>query len=535
MTIQRLFNFLALAVLLWLLLIGAVFLYTVLEARKQSAEIHEARNLLEVTFYLNWLTSDYSSHAGPREETQWLLAEQRLDRLLHTTQLDEAEFATQRDIGQLNADLTQIFTNLREIKQQTGIAAPSPDEKRLEDLLIHRLAMKAEELFLRCFDLDKQLDTRIHIQQYHALVVVIILILLMALALGVISIVMQRKVVSPLQQLSVALTRFTCENAGTTLALAGSGATLDEISAVQAAFNEMRSRLALNYAELTRENSERIKAEQLARELLVKEQAARSKAEEMARLKDEFLMGLSHELRTPLNAVLGFAELIQRGALSPDKAAKAIDIIVGSAKAELALVNDILDLSACMAGTLQLHVESVDLGAIAQETVETLRLAADGRHITLRYRAEGNDLWIAGDRLRLGQIISNLLTNAIKFTPENGPPIDVVVEGTPQIARLIVRDQGIGIGVAFLPYVFDKFRQEDGSVTRKHGGLGVGLNIVHNLVELHGGSITAESSGPGCGALFTVIFPRKKAAANLRSPSASPALSPLRGLKEESS
>ena len=505
MSISRLFKILTLAGLFSVLVIGAVFTYTIVEYNKETRELGESRQLLEAVFYLNWLTSDYSEHAQQRQETQWLLAQKQLDRLLTNAEIrQDIDPQTWQDIRTLNVDLTDIFSHLLDLKRPPQEI--TAHDKILEGVLYRRLAMKAEELFLQCFDLDRQIDVRIHDNQIHALLLVSTLVVLMVLTFVWLAIVMHRRVIAPLRQLRGDLVQFTGEM--TSRPATAHQAEANEMAAVKVAFNEMKSRLALSYAKLTHENHERTKAEQQTKEALIKEHAARKKAEELACLKDEFLMGLSHELRTPLNAILGFSELIQHGAVSTEKIPGAIDIIVNSAKAEVALVNDMLDMSATMTGHLPLQIETLDLPAIVSEVITSLKLVAEAKHLAIHCNATSPSVPMKGDPARLRQIVSNLLTNALKFTPEHGRAIEVTIESNPSAAQLTVRDFGIGIRANFLPFVFDKFRQEDASLTRKFGGLGIGLNIVRSLVELHGGSVTVESKGPGEGARFIVCLPR---------------------------
>jgi signal transduction histidine kinase/CheY-like chemotaxis protein len=251
-------------------------------------------------------------------------------------------------------------------------------------------------------------------------------------------------------------------------------------------------------------------------QLLISERAAREEAERGGRLKDEFLATVSHELRTPLNAILGYAQLLQDGRLDADTA-EGLAIIERNARAQRQIIEDILDMSRIVTGKLRLDVREVDLVTVIDAAISTVRPAADAKLIHLSRIADPNAGIIRGDAARIQQIIWNLLSNAIKFTPRGGR-VQVALEVDASAARLIVSDNGQGIAPDFLPQVFEKFRQADGSITRRHGGLGLGLSVVKNLVELHGGTVCAESGGEGMGATFIVMLPRAAIYAPPESP-----------------
>jgi PAS domain S-box-containing protein len=252
--------------------------------------------------------------------------------------------------------------------------------------------------------------------------------------------------------------------------------------------------------------SERRRAEQEREQSLAREQAARNEAEEANRLKDEFLATVSHELRTPLNAILGWASLLNLDALNHETVAKAREIIERNARAQAEIISDILDVSRIITGKLHLKARPVDLAPILQSAIDTVRPAAIAKGITLTTSIESTRNLVIGDADRLQQIIWNLMSNAIKFTPEKGL-VDVKLEATDSHLEIRVTDSGIGIDPAFLPHIFTRFRQADASITRAHGGLGLGLAIVRHLVELHGGTVWAESTGKDQGATFTVRLP----------------------------
>jgi PAS domain S-box-containing protein len=242
--------------------------------------------------------------------------------------------------------------------------------------------------------------------------------------------------------------------------------------------------------------------------LLDVERAARREAERANRMKDEFLSTLSHELRTPLTAILGWTKMLRGGMLNDANAARALEIVERSAQAQQRLVEDILDVSRIITGKLKLNMRDVELAKIVGDAVETIRPAAEAKQIALNTRFETESVSLLGDAARLQQIVWNLLVNAIKFTPSGGR-IDVSVERRDEQVEIVIADTGQGISAEFLPHVFERFRQADGSTTRAHGGLGLGLAIVRYLTELHGGTVRAKSKGEGCGATFIVSLPIK--------------------------
>jgi signal transduction histidine kinase len=251
--------------------------------------------------------------------------------------------------------------------------------------------------------------------------------------------------------------------------------------------------------------AQRRRAEAERADLLRREQEARREAERVNRMKDQFLATLSHELRTPLNAMLGWAHLLETGQLDPDRVQRAVKVIKNSAFAQKQLIEDILDVSRIVNGRMVLNMSSVDIRSIVDGALDTLRPAADAKQITVTTDiADVPDT--CGDRDRLQQIVWNLLSNAIKFTPRDGR-VDVRVDTLGTDVRIVVADNGQGIEPAFLPHIFDRFSQADSSMTRAHGGLGLGMSIVRHLVELHGGTVQAESEGENRGATLTVTLP----------------------------
>ncbi|BAY90480.1 MULTISPECIES: hybrid sensor histidine kinase/response regulator [unclassified Tolypothrix] len=241
-------------------------------------------------------------------------------------------------------------------------------------------------------------------------------------------------------------------------------------------------------------------------QLLELEQAARTKAETANRIKDEFLAILSHELRTPINTILGWSRLLQSGRLAPEKISPALETIERNAKLQTQLIEDLLDVSSILQGKLTLQTQSLHLESIVLSAIDTITLAAQTKSIQVNTIFVPNVGPVLGDSTRLQQVVWNLLSNAVKFTPPGGK-VEVQLNQVDGYAQIIVSDTGKGINAEFLPYAFDYFRQADSSSTRKFGGLGLGLAIVRNIVEIHGGTVTAASPGNDLGATFTVCLP----------------------------
>jgi two-component system CheB/CheR fusion protein len=253
---------------------------------------------------------------------------------------------------------------------------------------------------------------------------------------------------------------------------------------------------------------------------------ARDLAEEANRAKDVFLAMLSHELRTPLSAILGWAQLLRSEKLDPVKALEAADAIEASGRAQAALINDLLDVSRIVAGKMELDTRPLDLASVVNAALQAAKANAKAKQLCLEQSIAPRLPPILGDPIRLQQVTSNLLTNAIKFTQAGGR-IDVLLRPVGSWVELIVRDTGVGISADFLPHVFDRFKQEQTTASRRGGGLGLGMAIVRNLVELHGGTVRVESAGQGHGTTFIVRLP---VAAILPPPADQ---SPLRTTSEE--
>jgi PAS domain S-box-containing protein len=266
------------------------------------------------------------------------------------------------------------------------------------------------------------------------------------------------------------------------------------------------------FAKLTRDLSERKEAQtahadgERREEMLEAERSARMEAQRAARMKDEFLATLSHELRTPLNAILGWTQVLRMGRQGPEEIKHGLEVIERNARAQVQLIDDLLDLSRILAGQIRLDVQRVTLVDVITAVVESVAPAANAKGVHLEKILDPRGSLVSGDPARLQQVVWNLLTNAIKFTPRGGR-VQVLLERVNSHIELSVSDNGIGIPISFLPHVFERFTQKDGTASRSHGGLGLGLAISKQLVELHGGSIQAKSRGEGHGATFTVKLP----------------------------
>ena len=267
------------------------------------------------------------------------------------------------------------------------------------------------------------------------------------------------------------------------------------------------------FAKLTRDLSERKRTEALEadgmqrQEMLEAERSARIAAQRAARMKDEFLATLSHELRTPLNSILGWTQILRRqGTPKPEDFQRAMEVIERNTRAQAQLIEDLLDLSRIMSGRIRLDVQQTAIVDVVRGAIESAEPTAQTKGVRLESILDPRGGTVSGDPSRLQQIVWNLLSNAIKFTPKGGK-VQVLLQRINSHIEVSVSDTGIGIPAGFLPYVFDRFSQKDGSTTRSQGGLGLGLAISKQLVELHGGSLHAKSPGEGQGATFIVNLP----------------------------
>jgi PAS domain S-box-containing protein len=251
------------------------------------------------------------------------------------------------------------------------------------------------------------------------------------------------------------------------------------------------------------------KRKEAERDLLAAKNAAETAqehAETANRLKDEFLATVSHELRTPLNAILGWTQLLRAAKADPQELDHGLSIIERNARAQAQLVDDLLDVSRIVSGKLRVDLQPLDLSNVVDSATQTIRPTADVKGVALTSEIDRDSCIVAGDAARLGQVVWNLLTNAVKFTPRGGA-VDVRLKCAGDQAEITVQDTGKGIDADFMPYLFERFRQADSSSTRKYGGLGLGLGIVRHLVQLHGGTVEVHSAGENKGATFTVRLP----------------------------
>ncbi|HJP95484.1 MAG TPA: ATP-binding protein [Pyrinomonadaceae bacterium] len=278
--------------------------------------------------------------------------------------------------------------------------------------------------------------------------------------------------------------------------------------------------------ELSRYVSELQRSEEARGQLLLRAERARSEAEAANRIKDEFLATLSHELRTPLTSLLAWSSVLVDSVNDKDMLIQGVEAIDRNARMQAQLIDDLLDVSRIVSGKLNLDVRPLDLALVTRAAINVVQPAADAKGVSLDFRAEPGLGAISADSARLQQVIWNLLSNAVKFTPQGGK-ITVRVAQDGSDARVTVQDTGQGIDREFLPRVFDRFRQADSSTTRAFGGLGLGLAIVRHLVELHGGTVSAESEGIGKGATFSATFP-------LRTDRGEPAM-PVHGVETNGS
>jgi hypothetical protein len=255
-------------------------------------------------------------------------------------------------------------------------------------------------------------------------------------------------------------------------------------------------------ADVTEKKSADVERERL----LANESQARAEAERANHIKDEFLATLSHELRTPLNAILGWASLLHSDPGNVAEVKAGLEVIERNTRLQANLIGDLLDMSRIVSGKIRMEATPVDLVRVVGDTIDTMRVVADEKLVTLVPPSVTSPVMVMGDNARLQQVVWNLLTNAVKFTPSGGR-VEVALSGSSNRAEIVITDTGIGISPAFLPFVFERFRQEDASTTRSSGGLGLGLSIVKALVELHGGTVQAQSAGEGQGAKFRVHLP----------------------------
>ena len=282
---------------------------------------------------------------------------------------------------------------------------------------------------------------------------------------------------------------------------------------VEISLSPLETEEGLLVASAIRDISARKRAE-AERDRLLQERTAHAEA---SRVKDEFLATLSHELRTPLNAILGWTSLLLKEPGFEGKTRHALQTVLRNARAQTQLIEDLLDLSRVVTGKLMIEPQPIDLGEVVNAAIDVVRPAADAKRITIDVDADLTSYLTLGDEDRMRQAVWNVLSNAVKFTADGGS-ITVRLERGERTIRVQVSDTGVGIAPDFLPHVFDRFRQADSSMTRQHGGLGLGLAIVRSIVEAHGGSVVARSEGVGRGAVFTIDVPAPRASVRAARP-----------------
>jgi signal transduction histidine kinase/ActR/RegA family two-component response regulator len=328
-------------------------------------------------------------------------------------------------------------------------------------------------------------------------------LLLLAIAIALlIARGMQRSVAAPLLELAHTARTITSTPNATARAVPYSN---DETGIVVRAFNEMLDRIAERTAALSRANADLEREVEERRRMERERSEALERERDANRLKDEFLATLSHELRTPLNAVLGWTRVLRSARIEPATTQRALESIERNARAQARLIEDLLEISRIVTGKMRLQMRPTDLATIVEAAVEIVQPAATAKRLRLTVDLAARPALTAGDADRLQQVIWNLLSNAVKFTPAEG---EVQVRLTRDSGyRITIQDSGLGIDARFLPHVFEAFRQADGSASREHGGLGLGLAIARQIVELHGGTIKARSEGRHTGATFEVFLP----------------------------
>lgn len=295
---------------------------------------------------------------------------------------------------------------------------------------------------------------------------------------------------------------------GPIILLTGQGDQEIDVEAMKAGASDYLIKGQINADVLERSIRYSLEQKRIEKERVqhIREQEARAQAEAANQAKDEFLAMVSHELRTPLNTMLGWTQVLRKGKSDEKTLTRAVDAIERSARQQAKFVEDLLDVTRIVNGNLRLEMQTVNLASVIEQVVDECAPTADAKSIKLEATLAETDITVSGDPDRLRQVINNLLSNAVKFTPAGGR-IEIKLERENANAKITVSDNGKGINPDFLPYVFDRYRQADDTKTERTDGLGLGLAIASSLVEMHGGTISAESGGEGQGATFTVILP----------------------------
>ena len=385
-------------------------------------------------------------------------------------------------------------------------ASPGEDGSRFQPDRLTIVASMIDEKGRRTGTVDVLSDLDVLQTRLNAQLTIIVLVLILTSAIALLIASRVHQIVSvPIADLAETATAVSTRG---DYSLRARRTTDDELGVLVEAFNRMLEQIEQREQELSAANqglrneiAERRRAEQERADLLVREREAN-------RLKDEFLATLSHELRTPLNAILGWTHLLRTAAVPAHDIDRALEKVQRNAQVQARLVEDLLEVSRITTGKLRLDIKPIDLAAVAAAAIESIRPTAEARGVSIDRQFTSAVLPTAGDPDRLQQVIWNLVSNAVKFTPAGGR-VTVSARRHDGVDELVVSDTGIGIDAAFLPSVFDTFRQADGTSTRAHGGLGLGLSIVRHIVELHGGDVRAESGGLNKGSRFTVRLPAR--------------------------
>jgi signal transduction histidine kinase/CheY-like chemotaxis protein len=311
----------------------------------------------------------------------------------------------------------------------------------------------------------------------------------------------------------------------------------DEVGDLVRSFNEMLTRVrranddvtAAN-RELKRSNDALRHENEERRRLETEREAALAREREANRLKDEFLAAVSHELRTPLNAMMGWAQVLATAPPTEETIQKAVTSIVKNARAQTRVIEDLVDVSRIVTGKMRLTFQPLEMRSVVSSAVESMETVANAASVHIEQIIPHDSCFVMGDRDRLQQVLWNLLSNGVKFTPQGGT-VSIALSRQNGKIQVVVSDTGIGISPSFLPHVFDRFRQADGSLTREHGGLGLGLAIVKDLTELHGGSVSASSEGRNLGARFSLLLPELMSEPAQERPVEERTLPSLEGIK----
>ncbi len=477
----------------------------IMRLQNQATVAHE---IVTCVFELDSLTYESLLRRSERIESQWRGRSAALKDLLKQAREggmpEEALAAIDQDQERFDA----FYETLARSHETPGDSAR---KSALRELLIGQLSRLARDMVSEATRMFDSIEGQRRALRAQLITVILAGLTLLVGLTGVTMYIFKRGVAEPILKL-----RQGAENISSgRLDYRVPVASQDEIGQLASAFNQMTQSLEESYGRLGSEIDERRRAQEelkLAHESLEKRvaertaelQAAKLDAETANRIKDEFLAIVSHELRTPLTPILGWARMLRAGSLDAEKTARALDVIERNVGIQTQVINDLLDVSRIVTGKMRLNLGPVDVDQVIRAAVASAQGSAEAKGVTLTTELQA--VRIAGDASRLQQVFSNLLVNAIKFTPRDGRVAVSMHQYGAQL-QVKVSDNGVGIAPDFLPQIFQRFKQEDSSASRKHGGLGLGLAIARHLIELHGGTISAASAGPEKGAVFTVTLP----------------------------